>query len=183
MKTPRVSERAAPLNQAPPLVSAELARQAVTYFFTHHRKGRKPRFRPVSVHNTHILLVLSTIMVGVIELKFPISTNPGSLHAPEDHHKFAICQVPCCTEGERWLRRTIRSLPNLRPQASSMTTSGNCRSFATVYDRWFRKWSSDAESRLQYRRSRLRQRSGTIESLWNSQAAEGENMPFGWYKK
>ena len=63
---------------------------------------------------TYILLVLSIMMVSVIGFKFLASINFGSPHAPEDHDKFVICQVPCYTEGENSLRRTIDSLANLK---------------------------------------------------------------------
>ena len=61
-----------------------------------------------------ILLALSFLMVAVIGFKFLASINFGSERAPEDHDKFVICQVPCYTEGETSLRRTIDSLAQLR---------------------------------------------------------------------
>jgi chitin synthase len=57
-----------------------------------------------------ILLVLAIIMFAIIGFKFLASINFGAARAPEDHDKFVICQVPCYTEGDTWLRRTIDSL-------------------------------------------------------------------------
>lgn len=64
--------------------------------------------------STYILLVLSIMMVSVIAFKFLASINLSSPRAPEDHDKFVICQVPCYTEGEQSLRRTIDSLAQLK---------------------------------------------------------------------
>ncbi|KAF9531219.1 glycosyltransferase family 2 protein [Crepidotus variabilis] len=61
-----------------------------------------------------ILLVLSIIMVSIIGFKFLASINFGSARAPEDHDKFVICQVPCYTEGDVSLRKTIDSLAQMK---------------------------------------------------------------------
>ena len=71
------------------------------------------RNSPQCLFSTYILLVLSIIMVSVITFKFLASVNFSSPRAPEDHDKFVICQVPCYTEGEDSLRRTIDSLTTL----------------------------------------------------------------------
>jgi chitin synthase len=62
----------------------------------------------------YILLVLSIIMVSIIGFKFLAALHFGSSRAPEDHDKFVICQIPCYTEGEESLRKTIDSLARLR---------------------------------------------------------------------
>lgn len=64
--------------------------------------------------STYILLALSCVMVAVIGFKFLSALHFGSVRAPESHDKFVICQVPCYTEGEESLRRTIDSLCKLR---------------------------------------------------------------------
>jgi chitin synthase len=64
--------------------------------------------------SSYILLVLSIIMVAIIGFKFLAALHFGSSRAPEDHDKFIICQIPCYTEGEESLRRTIDSLARLR---------------------------------------------------------------------
>ena len=63
---------------------------------------------------TYILLALSIMMVSIIAFKFLPSINFGSAGAPENHNKFVICQVPCYTEGEQSLKKTIDSLANTK---------------------------------------------------------------------
>ncbi|ESK87178.1 chitin synthase [Moniliophthora roreri MCA 2997] len=63
---------------------------------------------------TYILLAISIIMIAVIGFKFLASINFSSPRAPEDHDKFVICQVPCYTEGDASLRKTIDSLAQLK---------------------------------------------------------------------
>ncbi len=62
----------------------------------------------------YILLALSVMMVSIIGFKFLAALHFGSARAPEDHDKFVICQVPCYTEGEDSLRKTIDSLARLK---------------------------------------------------------------------
>lgn len=64
--------------------------------------------------STYILLALSCVMVSIIGFKFLAALHFGSSRAPENHDKFVICQVPCYTEGEESLRRTIDSLVRLK---------------------------------------------------------------------
>ncbi|OCF41838.1 chitin synthase [Kwoniella heveanensis CBS 569] len=64
--------------------------------------------------STYILLALSIVMVSIIGFKFLAALHFGSSRAPENHDKFVICQVPCYTEGEESLRRTIDSLVRLK---------------------------------------------------------------------
>ncbi|KAK1233332.1 hypothetical protein PQX77_003520 [Marasmius sp. AFHP31] len=63
---------------------------------------------------TYILLAISIIMISIIGFKFLASINFGSPRAPEDHDKFVICQVPCYTEGDASLRKTVDSLAQLK---------------------------------------------------------------------
>lgn len=72
------------------------------------------RNSPQCLFSQYILLALSIMMVSIIAFKFIASINFGSPRAPEDHDKFVICQVPCYTEGETSLRRTIDSLAQLK---------------------------------------------------------------------
>ncbi|ORY22433.1 chitin synthase-domain-containing protein [Naematelia encephala] len=62
----------------------------------------------------YILLALSCVMVAIIGFKFLAALHFGSSRAPENHDKFVICQVPCYTESEDSLRRTIDSLVRLK---------------------------------------------------------------------
>ena len=72
------------------------------------------RQSPQCLFANYILLVLSVIMVSIIGFKFLASINFGAARAPEDHDKFVICQVPCYTEGDTSLRRTIDSLAQMK---------------------------------------------------------------------
>jgi len=72
------------------------------------------RNSPQCLFSQYILLALSVMMVSIIAFKFIASINFGAPRAPEDHDKFVICQVPCYTEGETSLRRTIDSLAQLK---------------------------------------------------------------------
>ena len=69
---------------------------------------------PQCLFATYILLVLSVIMVSIIGFKFLASIDFGSARAPEDHGKFVICQVPCYTEGDTSLHKTIDSLAQMK---------------------------------------------------------------------
>lgn len=72
------------------------------------------RDSPQCLFSTYILLALSCVMVAIIAFKFLAAIHFGPSRAPENHDKFVICQVPCYTEGEESLRRTIDSLVKLR---------------------------------------------------------------------
>lgn len=72
------------------------------------------RDSPQCQFSTYILLALSCVMVSIIGFKFLAALHFGSARAPENHDKFVICQVPCYTEGEESLRRTIDSLVRLK---------------------------------------------------------------------
>ncbi|OCF76617.1 chitin synthase [Kwoniella mangroviensis CBS 8886] len=72
------------------------------------------RDSPQCQFSTYILLALSIVMVSIIGFKFLAALHFGSSRAPENHDKFVICQVPCYTEGEESLRRTIDSLVRLK---------------------------------------------------------------------
>ncbi|TDL27931.1 glycosyltransferase family 2 protein [Rickenella mellea] len=72
------------------------------------------RNSPQCLFSQYILLALSVIMVSVIGFKFLAALSFSSARAPEDHDKFVICQVPCYTEGEDSMRKTIDSLAKLK---------------------------------------------------------------------
>ncbi|KAI0940344.1 hypothetical protein AcV5_001478 [Taiwanofungus camphoratus] len=60
-----------------------------------------------------LLLVFSIIIMVSVGLKFLAALQLASSGTPEMLDKFVICQVPCYTEGEESLRRTIDSLAAL----------------------------------------------------------------------
>ncbi|PPQ66863.1 hypothetical protein CVT24_008571 [Panaeolus cyanescens] len=59
------------------------------------------------------LIVMSGIVMASIGMKFLAALQLGSKRSPELQDKFVLCQVPCYTEGEDSLRRTIDSLAAL----------------------------------------------------------------------
>ncbi|EJF62220.1 chitin synthase [Dichomitus squalens LYAD-421 SS1] len=75
----------------------------------------KPDFRKdarCQVQNI-ILLVMSIILMVSIGIKFLAALQLTPKRTPEMLDKFVLCQVPCYTEGEESLRRTIDSLAAL----------------------------------------------------------------------
>ncbi|KAJ1738874.1 hypothetical protein LPJ68_005172 [Coemansia sp. RSA 1086] len=60
-----------------------------------------------------LLLAAACLLMLVILIKFLASLQLSSRRRPQKHDKFVICQVPCYTEGEASLRRTIDSLATL----------------------------------------------------------------------
>ncbi|KAF9230566.1 chitin synthase-domain-containing protein [Melanogaster broomeanus] len=102
------------LLDALPLDTATLDRQKTCFRnlfligMVHNRNS------PQCLFSEYILLALSAMMVSIIAFKFIASINFASPRAPSDHDKFVIYQVPCYTEGETSLRRTIDSLAQLK---------------------------------------------------------------------
>lgn len=72
------------------------------------------RNSPQCLFSRYILLALSIILVAVIGFKFIAALQFGRERRPEEHDKFVICQVPCYTEGEDSMRKTINSLAALK---------------------------------------------------------------------
>ncbi|KAJ3092077.1 hypothetical protein HK102_010987 [Quaeritorhiza haematococci] len=58
----------------------------------------------------YILLATTGILVLVLVVKFLAALQLGSRAEPENHDRFVLLQVPCYTEGEDSLRKTIDSL-------------------------------------------------------------------------
>lgn len=58
----------------------------------------------------YLLLVASIILVSVIAIKFLAALQLTIARSPEIHEKFVILQVPCYTESEESLTRTLNSL-------------------------------------------------------------------------
>jgi len=61
----------------------------------------------------YMMLAASMIIAAVLLVKFLAALQFGSKRKPEEHDKFVICQVPCYTEGEESLAKTIDSLAYL----------------------------------------------------------------------
>ncbi|KAG0664380.1 hypothetical protein C6P46_001425 [Rhodotorula mucilaginosa] len=61
----------------------------------------------------NLLLAFSILIMLTILVKFLAALQFGSKRLPEQRDKFVICQVPCYTEGEDSLKKTIDSLATL----------------------------------------------------------------------
>lgn len=62
----------------------------------------------------YLLLLITGFLCSIILFKFLAALRLGTQRTPEEYDKFIICQVPCYTEGEESLRKTINSLAVLR---------------------------------------------------------------------
>ncbi|KAF9398540.1 hypothetical protein BGX21_007652 [Mortierella sp. AD011] len=62
----------------------------------------------------YMLLSTSIVLVSVIAIKFLAALQLGAPRTPEEHDKFVIIQIPCYTEDEDSLRKTIDSITALR---------------------------------------------------------------------
>lgn len=62
----------------------------------------------------YILLAASVILISVIGFKFLAALQCYSTSLPEESDKFAICQVPCYTEGNTSLKAAINSLATMK---------------------------------------------------------------------
>ncbi|KAF8839315.1 glycosyltransferase family 2 protein [Paxillus ammoniavirescens] len=62
---------------------------------------------------SYLLLVFTSILCASIVLKFLSALQLTGKRSPEMLDKFVLCQIPCYTEGEDSLRRTIDSLAAL----------------------------------------------------------------------
>lgn len=65
------------------------------------------------VITNYVLLAAAFVLIAVIGFKFFAALQFTGLKSPEEHEKFVICQVPCYTEGEDSIKRTIESLANM----------------------------------------------------------------------
>lgn len=68
------------------------------------------RETPRCTFSNYLLLAFALVMCLVTLVKFLAALQFGGAPTPEDHDKFVICQVPCYTEGEESLKKTIDSL-------------------------------------------------------------------------
>jgi len=62
----------------------------------------------------YMLLIGSIVLVSVIGVKFLAALRFGGKRDPEEYDKFVICQVPCYTEDDESLRKTIDSLSTMQ---------------------------------------------------------------------
>ncbi|CAO3696007.1 unnamed protein product [Rhizopus stolonifer] len=66
------------------------------------------------IFSEYLLLIVTIFLCLIIVFKFLAALQFGSAGPPENHNKFVICQVPCYTEGEEELKKTINSLTALQ---------------------------------------------------------------------
>ncbi|MBW0492481.1 hypothetical protein O181_032196 [Austropuccinia psidii MF-1] len=62
----------------------------------------------------YILLAFTILIAAAVVAKFVAALQLGTKRMPELRDKFVICQVPCYTEGEESLKKTIDSLATLK---------------------------------------------------------------------
>ncbi|KAK9768686.1 hypothetical protein K7432_000442 [Basidiobolus ranarum] len=72
------------------------------------------RNSPQCQFSNSILLAATIFLTAIMLFKFLAALQLGTLREPEDHDKFVVLQVPCYTEGEESLKRTIDSLAVLK---------------------------------------------------------------------
>ncbi|KAH9468950.1 hypothetical protein Pst134EA_009475 [Puccinia striiformis f. sp. tritici] len=69
---------------------------------------------PSCTVSNYILLAFTILIAAAVVAKFIAALQLGTKRMPELRDKFVICQVPCYTEGEESLRKTIDSLATLK---------------------------------------------------------------------
>ncbi|KAG0166565.1 hypothetical protein DFQ28_006404 [Apophysomyces sp. BC1034] len=72
------------------------------------------RNSPRCVFATNFLLIVTIFLCSVIVFKFLAALQFSTRRDPENHDKFIMCQVPCYTEDEESLRKTIDSIATLK---------------------------------------------------------------------
>lgn len=97
-----------------PLSDEVLQRQRVCLRNLYFIGKQDHRNSPQCLFSRYILLALSIVLVSIIGFKFLAALQFGRERQPEDHDKFVLCQVPCYTEGEESMRKTINSLAALK---------------------------------------------------------------------
>ncbi|KAI9508915.1 glycosyltransferase family 2 protein [Russula earlei] len=103
-----------PLNAAIAKLDATTAQENIqclkNMFYVGEKDFRKEARCQVQ---NYLLLVASSILVASVVVKFLAALQLSGKRNPEMLDKFVICQVPCYTEGEDSLRRTIDSVAAL----------------------------------------------------------------------
>ena len=79
--------------------------------FVDHRNDLKCQI------TNYILLASSGVIMAVILFKFLSALQLSGHRNPEKQSRFAICLVPCYTEGELSLKKTLESIANLEYDA------------------------------------------------------------------
>ncbi|KAI8636041.1 chitin synthase-domain-containing protein [Parasitella parasitica] len=66
------------------------------------------------IFSEYLLLIVTVFLCLVIVFKFLAALQFTTKRDPQNHEKFVICQVPCYTEGEEELKKTIDSIAALK---------------------------------------------------------------------
>ncbi|KAI8327438.1 chitin synthase-domain-containing protein [Choanephora cucurbitarum] len=72
------------------------------------------RNSPQCIFSEYLLLIVTVFLCLVIVFKFIAALQFSTNREPQIHDKFIICQVPCYTEGEEELKKTIDSIAALQ---------------------------------------------------------------------
>ncbi|KAI9302596.1 chitin synthase-domain-containing protein [Cunninghamella echinulata] len=97
-----------------PLDAATKQRQLVCLRNLFYVGGLDNRNSPQCIFSEYLLLIVTAFLCLVIVFKFLAALQFGTTRDPENHDKFVICQVPCYTEDEESLRKTIDSISVLK---------------------------------------------------------------------
>ncbi|KAH8550239.1 chitin synthase [Umbelopsis sp. PMI_123] len=66
------------------------------------------------VFSEYLLLIISGFLCSVILFKFVAALQVTSSSADKEYNNFIVCQVPCYTEGEESIRKTVNSIATLK---------------------------------------------------------------------
>jgi chitin synthase len=92
-------------------LSSSQKKQVLTCLKHRFRVGQLDTRNSVKCKVSQItLLTLTGLMAAVIVVKFLAALQLGHRKRPEQYDKFVMVQIPCYTEGEESLRRTIDSV-------------------------------------------------------------------------
>ncbi|KAI7901255.1 chitin synthase-domain-containing protein [Cokeromyces recurvatus] len=97
-----------------PLDPAVKSRQMVCLRNLYHVGTVDERNSARCLFAEYLLLIVTVFLCMVILFKFLAALQFRTRREPEKHEKFVICQVPCYTEGEEELRKTIDSISSLQ---------------------------------------------------------------------
>ncbi|KAF7729534.1 hypothetical protein EC973_004208 [Apophysomyces ossiformis] len=72
------------------------------------------RNSPQCIFSEYLLMIVTVFLCMVILFKFLAALQFSTHRDPENYDKFVICQIPCYTEGEESLKKTIDSVATLK---------------------------------------------------------------------
>jgi chitin synthase len=72
------------------------------------------RNSPQCTLSEYLLLIISAFLCSVIFFKFIAALHSPTLVKDQEFDKFIICQIPCYTEGEESIRKTVNSIATLK---------------------------------------------------------------------